>query len=127
MRQHRPDARQELFSLTDRLRYHKMQPMSFDGSAAVIDAQIVWDLEDDPGGNVCHLAEHGVTVDVADSVLRDPRSRSARSRRTGRPQVLGWTHTGKYITVIWEEARDDPRMIYPITAYEVPPPQGRRR
>jgi uncharacterized DUF497 family protein len=101
--------------------------MEPDGRAAVIDADIVWDMEDDPDGNVYHLAEHGITVDEAESVLRDPRAGSARSRRTGRPQVFGWTHTGKFITVIWEEVNKDPRMIYPITAYEVPPPQGRGR
>jgi hypothetical protein len=93
----------------------------------VIDATIIWDLEGDPAGNVQHLAEHGITVEEAEQVLRDPRSRTGRSRRTGRPQVFGWTSTGRFITVIWEEASDDPRMIYPVTAYEVPPPQGRKR
>ena len=93
----------------------------------MIDAIILWDLDDDPDGNVQHIAEHGVTVDEAEAVLLDPRSRSGRSRRTGRPQVFGWTPTGKFLTVIWEEVRDDPRMIYPVTAYEVPPPQGRLR
>ena len=93
----------------------------------MIDADILWDLDDEPDGNVQHIAEHGVTVEEAEAVLRDPRSRSARSRRTGRPQVFGWTPTGKFITVVWEEVHDDPRLIYPITAYEVPPPQGRMR
>ena len=81
-------------------------------------------FEDDPDGNVQHIAEHGVTVDEAEAVLRDPRSGSGRSRRSGRPQVFGWTPTGKFLTVIWEEVSDDPRMIYPVTAYEVPPPKG---
>ncbi len=93
----------------------------------MIEAIIVWDMEDDPDGNVQHIAEHGITVDEAEAVLNDPRSRSGRSRRTGRPQTFGWTPTGKFITVIWEEVHDDPRMIYPVTAYEVPPPQGRAR
>jgi uncharacterized DUF497 family protein len=104
-----------------------MKQPETEGRKAVFDADILWDLEDDPDGNVRHLAEHGITVDEAESVLNDPRSRSARSRRTGRPQVFGWTHTGKLITVVWEEGNDDPRMVYPVTAYEVPPPQGRRR
>ncbi|MGA7501870.1 MAG: hypothetical protein WBX00_34485 [Isosphaeraceae bacterium] len=129
----------------------------------MIDATVIWDLEDDPGGNVQHLAEHGITVEEAEEVLRDPRSRTGRSRRTGRPQVFGAlpffgasipgfvglltgrgpfspalalipgrsvfgsTSSGKFITVIWEEVLDDPRTIYPVTAYEVPPPQGRKR
>jgi hypothetical protein len=93
----------------------------------VIDATIIWDLEDEPDGNVQHIAEHGVTVDEVEEVLHDPRSRVGRSRRSGRPQTFGWTSTDKFITVIWEEVSDDPRMIYPITAYEVPPPQGRQK
>lgn len=55
----------------------------------MIDADILWDLDDDLDGNVQHIAEHGVTVEEAEAVSRDPRSRSARSRRTGRPQVFG--------------------------------------
>lgn len=93
----------------------------------MIDATILWDLDDDPDGNVQHIAEHGITVDEAESVLLDPRSLAGKSRTSGRPQVFGWTHTGKYITVIWEEVSDDPRMIYPVTAYEVPPPKGGRK
>jgi hypothetical protein len=93
----------------------------------VTDATIVWDLDDEPDGNVQHIAEHGVTVDEVEEVLRNSRSRVGRSRRSGRPQTFGWTSTGKYITVIWEEVSDDPRMIYAITAYEVPPPQGRQK
>jgi hypothetical protein len=93
----------------------------------VIDATIIWDLEDYPEGNVQHIAERGITVEEAEEVLLDPRSRTGKRRRSGRPQVFGWTSTGKYITVVWEEVSDDPRMIYPVTAYEVPPPQGRNR
>jgi len=90
----------------------------------VIDATIIWDMDDEPDGNVQHIAEHGVTVE---EVLRDPRSRTGKSRSSGRPQAFGWTSTNKFITVIWEEVSDDPRMIYPVTAYEVPPPQGRQK
>lgn len=63
----------------------------------MIDVTIIWDLEDDPEGNVQHLAEHGITVEEAEEVLHDPRSRTGRSRRTGRPQVFGSTSTGKFI------------------------------
>jgi uncharacterized DUF497 family protein len=96
------------------------------GSSPVIDIVILWDLEDDPDGNVQHVAEHGLTVEEIESVLRDPRSQSSKSRSSGRPQVFGWTDTGRYITVIWEEVDEDPRSIYPVTAYEVPPPKRRR-
>ena len=88
----------------------------------VINATIIWDLHDHPDGNVQHIAEHGVTVGKVEEVLLD-----SRSRTSGRPQSFGWTSTGKFITVIWEETSDDPRMIYPVTAYEVAPPQGRQR
>ncbi len=93
----------------------------------MIDAQIIWDLDDDPEGNVQHIAEHGVTVEEVEEVLHDPRTRTGRSRSSGRPEAFGETSTGKYITVIWDEVCDDPRMIYPITAYEVPRPLGRQR
>jgi uncharacterized DUF497 family protein len=100
---------------------------AFSSDPVVIDADIIWDLEDDPDGNVQHIAEHGITVEEVEEVLHDPRTRTSVSRRTGRPQAFGSTSTGKYITVIWDEVADDPRTIYPVTAYEVPPPQGRQR
>ncbi len=93
----------------------------------MIEITIIWDLADDPDGNVQHIAEHGIKIEEAEEVLRNPRSRTGRSRTTGRPQVFGWTSTGKHITVIWEEVSADPRMVYPVTSYEVPPPQGRQR
>jgi hypothetical protein len=93
----------------------------------VTDETIIWDLHDEPDGNVQHIAEHAATVDEVEEVLRDSRRRVGRSRRSGRPQTFGWTSTGKYITVNWEEVSDDPRMIYAITAYEVPPLEGRQK
>ncbi len=80
------------------------------------DAEIIRDLDDDPNGNVQHIAEHGVDVDEVEEVLQDPASRIGRSRSSGRPQVSGWRSTGKFITVIREEVSDDPRMIYPVMA-----------
>ena len=44
------------------------------------------------------------------------------STTTGNPVVFGWTSTGKYIIVVYELVLDDPRTLYPITAYPVPPP-----
>ena len=89
--------------------------------------EIVWDLDDDPNRNLQHIAEIGVDVVEVDEVLRDPASRTGRSRSSGRPQVFGWTSTGRFISVVWEEVCDDPRMIYPVTAQEIPPPEGRNR
>ena len=87
------------------------------------DAQVIWDDPDDRDGNTAHIAEHGLTTDEVDEVLLDDRLRTATSRSTGRPCKFGWTTTGKHIVVVWDEANDDPLMLYPITAYETPPPR----
>ena len=87
------------------------------------DTQIIWDLPDDPDGNYFHIIEgHDVTVDEVEEVLRNPDSEAAFSRSSGEPVVFGWTSTGKYIIVVYELALEDPRTLYPITAYQVPPP-----
>ena len=88
--------------------------------------EILWDLEDDPDGNIAHLAEHGVSVEEFEEVLRDPQG-EATSDRSGRPIAFGWTSTGRYLAVVWEEIEQDPRLVYPVTAYEAEPPAGRRR
>jgi hypothetical protein len=87
------------------------------------DTQIIWDLPDDPDGNYFHITEgHDVTADEVEEVLRSPDSEDAVSRSSGEPAVFGWTSTGKFIIVIYELVLDDPRTLYPITAYPVPPP-----
>lgn len=85
-----------------------------------MDATVIWDNE--PGGNVEHIAEHGLTPDEVDEVLLDDSLPTAQSNTTGRPCKFGYTSTGKYIIVHWDELCDNPRMIYPVTAYEVPEP-----
>ena len=85
-----------------------------------MDATIIWDEE--PGENVDHIAENGLTPDEVDEVLLDDSLPTARSRKSGRPCKFGHTSTGKYIVVHWDELCDNPRMIYPVTAYEVPEP-----
>jgi hypothetical protein len=59
-----------------------------------MDPTVYWD--DEPGQNVEHVAEHGLTPDEVDAVL--------------------------LADTIWDELNDDPRIIYPVTAYEVPEP-----
>jgi uncharacterized DUF497 family protein len=86
---------------------------------------IVWD--DEPGGNVEHIAEHGLTPDEVDAVLNDDSALTIYSHSSGRPGKFGYTPTGKYIVVVWDELDHDPRAIYPVTACEVPEPPRRKR
>ena len=78
---------------------------------------ILWDLDDDPEGNVQHCAEHGVTKDEVEEVLQNAED-SDISRSSGRPVVFGDTSTGRHLMVVYEEV--EPDMVYPITAYDVP-------
>jgi hypothetical protein len=84
---------------------------------------IDWDDEDDPAGNVWHIAAAGLTPEEVEDVLRSPDPDSSASRSSGRPSVFGWTHTRKYIIVVYEvTAQGGVTVIRPWTAYEVPPP-----
>jgi uncharacterized DUF497 family protein len=80
---------------------------------------IVWDDENNPLGNVQHIAENGLTTDEVEAVLNDPDS-ADRSDSSGRPCVFGFTPAGEYIIVIFESIDED--SIYPVTAYHVPEP-----
>ncbi|MGA2064641.1 MAG: hypothetical protein ABSG86_06720 [Thermoguttaceae bacterium] len=82
--------------------------------------RIVWDEEDEPDGNVRHLAEHGLTVEEVEHVLENPMS-EAVSGSTGRKCCFGYTPSGEFVIVVYEEI--DAETLYPITAYEVPKPQ----
>ncbi|HEY4759084.1 MAG TPA: hypothetical protein VIH42_00745 [Thermoguttaceae bacterium] len=85
--------------------------------------QVIWDLKDDPHGNVLHIAEHDVTTEEVEEVLKDRHSRTVYSASSGRPITFGWTVAGRYIAVVWEVAEEDPLTIYPITAYPAPEPR----
>ena len=84
--------------------------------------RIIFGLDDDPEGNVRHIAEHGLTVDDVKCVLEAPTSRGF-SRASGAPAVWGFTPDGRYIMVIYQEVADD--AIYVITAFDVPEPYER--
>jgi uncharacterized DUF497 family protein len=86
---------------------------------------ILWDLDEEPDGNVQHIAEHGLTVAEVESVLLNADNETDASASTGRPITFGWTYTGRHIAVVWDQAHDDPRTVYPVTAYETPPRGGR--
>ncbi|MGA2062660.1 MAG: hypothetical protein ABSG67_19485 [Thermoguttaceae bacterium] len=78
---------------------------------------IIWDLDDDPNGNVCHCAEHGVTKDEVEEVLENPEDLDL-SRTSGCPVVFGTTREGRHLMIVYEVIEKD--TVYPITAYEVP-------
>jgi uncharacterized DUF497 family protein len=78
---------------------------------------VFWDLDDDPDGNVQHIAQHGVTKEEVEEVFENASDADV-SRTTGRPVVFGETSTGKHLMVVFEEVDAD--TVYPITANEVP-------
>ena len=90
-------------------------------------ATIIWDLEDDPDGNVQHLLEHDVTIEEAEEVLLDQQSSRAPSRSSGLPTVFGWTSTGRHLAVVYELVDEDPLTFRPVTAYDVPPPSPNKK
>lgn len=79
--------------------------------------KVVWN--DEPGGNVAHIAEHGLTPEDVEEVLFSPLSPMDRDvvRSTGLPIVFGFTPDGRYILVVYEQI--DEVTIYPVTAYDV--------
>jgi uncharacterized DUF497 family protein len=81
--------------------------------------RVLWDDDDNPEGNVQHVAEHGLTIDDVEHVLENAVE-EIMSRRSGRPCCFGHTPSGDYIIVVYEEIDDE--TIYPVTAYEVPEP-----
>jgi uncharacterized DUF497 family protein len=94
----------------------------------MLDAEILWDLEDEPDGNVQHIAEHGVSMEEVEEVLDDPdNSTEVDKSRPDRSLTFGETTAGRYLAVVWETALDDPLTIYPVTAYDAPRPRRKRR
>jgi hypothetical protein len=90
----------------------------------MIDVHVVWDLPDDPDGNVSHIAEHGISPEEVEEVLLDPESDTAFSRSSGLPITFGYTSDGRYIAVVWEHVVEDPLTMRPITAFDAPEPKS---
>jgi uncharacterized DUF497 family protein len=78
---------------------------------------ILWDLDDDPYGNVQHCASHGVTKEDVEEVLESAVDFDL-SRSTGRPVAFGETCSGRHLMIVFE--RVDAVTVYPVTAYEAP-------
>ncbi|HEX3149554.1 MAG TPA: hypothetical protein VHR66_15880 [Gemmataceae bacterium] len=87
------------------------------------DALVDWDDADDPDGNTAHIAEHGLTPEEVESVLRDRNASFGISDSTARPAAFGTTDTGRFIIVVDETLNPiDPMIVRPVAAYEVPEP-----
>ena len=78
---------------------------------------ILWDLDDDPDGNVHYCAEHGVTKEEVEEVFQNATDADV-SRSSGRPVVFGDSSTGRHLMVAYDEIDAD--TVYPVTAYDVP-------
>ncbi|MDX1946465.1 MAG: hypothetical protein SFU86_13780 [Pirellulaceae bacterium] len=78
---------------------------------------IIWDLDDDPEGNVQHCAEHDVSKEEIEEVFENATDKDI-SRSSERPVVFGDTNSGRHLMVVYEEI--DAETVYPVTAYEVP-------
>lgn len=78
---------------------------------------ILWDLDDDPDGNVQHCAEHGVTKEDVEEAIQNA-SDTDTSRSSGLPVVFGDTNAGRHLMVVYEEI--DAETVRPVTAYDVP-------
>ena len=90
----------------------------------MVEPLVIWDMEDDPDGNVAHIAEHGLTQNDVEEVVQSRRkSTIPHPRFPDRFLSFGWTESGLHIVVVWEHIDDDPETIKPITAYETPPPK----
>lgn len=72
----------------------------------------VW--ETGHGGNVEHIAEHGLTPDDIEYAM-EHCTLDDFSRSSGRPIRFGFALDGRYIAVVYEWIDD--ATVYPITAY----------
>lgn len=88
------------------------------------DVIFIWDLLDEPDGNIRYLAEHGVDQDEAEYVILN--GTRAVSRSSGHVVSFARTLQGRYLAVVWERVDDDPVIVRPVTAYDVPEPRRRR-
>jgi hypothetical protein len=77
---------------------------------------IIWDLDDDPDGNVQHMAEHELTKEEVEDAFADPEGRGV-SRSSGLPIIFGTTSTGRFIAVVFHEIDKD--TAKPVTAFDI--------
>jgi uncharacterized DUF497 family protein len=87
-------------------------------------ALVDWDEPEDEGSNTAHIAEHGLSQDEVEFALLDENTTFDISDSSGRPIAFGTTGSGRFIAVVFEILNlEDPLIIRPITAYDVPEPR----
>jgi hypothetical protein len=62
--------------------------------------RFIWDLEDEPDGNIQHIAENGVSVEEVEEVLLAAHEIGA-SASSAWPIVFGMTSSGKQLAVVF--------------------------
>ena len=62
---------------------------------------VFWDTDDEPDGNVQHVAQHGLTKEDVEDVFFGVHELDT-SRSSGRPIALGFNAAGEYICVAFE-------------------------
>lgn len=77
----------------------------------------IWDLDDDPGGNVQHCARHDVSKEEVQEAFHNIYDIDF-SRSSGFPIAFGETNDGRHLAVIYQEI--DEETVRPVTAYAVP-------
>lgn len=78
---------------------------------------IIWDLDDDPDGNVQHCDAHGIAKEEVEEVFANTIDADF-SHSSGQPVVFGDTRAGRHLMVVYEQVDAD--TFYPITAFDVP-------
>jgi hypothetical protein len=76
---------------------------------------VLWDLDDDPQGNVRHIPidEHLTKEDVEQAIMY--AAWIGNSRASGLPILMGPSMDGRTLVVVFEEVDED--VIRPITAW----------
>jgi uncharacterized DUF497 family protein len=93
----------------------------------MLESRVIWDLDEEPNGNVHHIKEHGITKDDVEDVLFNVKNETATSRSSGEKITFGYTQSGVYLAVIWQHIDDNPLTMRPITAYAVREPKKKRK
>lgn len=75
---------------------------------------LIWDLEDDPLGNVRHIAEHGLDQEDVESAV-NTADRFEVSRSSGNPILFGHAPDGRRVAIVYVQV--DRETIYPVTAF----------